>query len=248
MTGKNNVKSCSSVSFTLIELLVVIAIIAILAAMLMPALQQARERGRSASCTGNLKTIGTALQMYGNDNNGYIMHRSGHLNVKKCPTSGIARIAQYVGGPSIGELLADETKQNAALLPEVFFCPSNEPYTPEKRGFNTYGIVFGSTGETFTAQPLFKRQTFPTSSGENIPVSRLIIAADKWSMTEDNKNSNLIYGEEETYGVMYSRHNKSCNMLMGGGNVRTKKSAEVLGEYMLCKLQACKVKFIKEGL
>ena len=76
----------------------------------------------------------------------------------------------------------------------------------------------------------------------------MIIAADKWSMTEDNKNSNLIYGEEETYGVMYSRHNKSCNMLMGGGNVRTKKSAEVLGEYMLCKLQACKVKFIKEGL
>ena len=58
-------------SFTLIELLVVIAIIAILAAILMPALSSARERGKNATCKNNIASIGKFMNFYISDNNDF---------------------------------------------------------------------------------------------------------------------------------------------------------------------------------
>ena len=94
--------------FTLVELLVVIGIIAVLAAMLMPALQQARERGRSTSCLSNCKQIGNALMMYVDSNDAVIPE----LSVKNAAGGKVSWAAHM---------------WNLKYLPteKLFYCPTS---------------------------------------------------------------------------------------------------------------------------
>ncbi|MFB3890906.1 MAG: DUF1559 domain-containing protein [Phycisphaerae bacterium] len=67
-----NTKAKALAGFTLIELLVVIAIIALLLSILVPSLSKAREMARRVICMNNERQMGTAVQVYANDNIEYV--------------------------------------------------------------------------------------------------------------------------------------------------------------------------------
>lgn len=118
--------------FTLIELLIVIAIIAIPASMLLPALNQARERARAVQCVNNLKQIYLVQTFYGDAYNGWF-------------------IVNYAGAPWARHFLLIGMTDAPS---ECFSCPGGDPpvFDREKAEANAdwYNYTYGGSGKHWT--------------------------------------------------------------------------------------------------
>ena len=123
--------------FTLIELLIVVAVIAILAAMLLPALNSAREKARGISCLNNHNTIGKAVQMYVSDNQDYFFpysHWTGGVSGSGSQiiwwnrTNGFINEYLQVKEPDthVGYILGRDSESYGYDRRSRFACPSQE--------------------------------------------------------------------------------------------------------------------------
>lgn len=112
-------------AFTMIELLVVIAIIAVLAALLLPALSRAKERGRRAVCKSNLRQVYLYLRMYADDNNDHLPDWN---DIRPGSDSYPNMVPTIVSGPLVPENGPVESPGWLTFKrPRVFICPSS-PY------------------------------------------------------------------------------------------------------------------------
>jgi len=195
-------KRCGLRGFTLIELLVVIAIIAILAAMLLPALAQAKQRARAVQCINNLKQMGIAAHLYADENED-TLPRSSH---------------RRPGEPNLSWVL---TLQRFVATNSVYRCP-RDPHTSR---LYSYAINDFLTPNPFGASDLdFSRLTTVPSPSDTFYITEMhqdFTGSDHFHFADSTSGG---YGPVEFAGqVAIDRHMGGANYLFADSHVEALK-------------------------